>query len=106
MRSKLVLVLVAAVALTAGVASAEDMAGSGVTFMNETQRPITLTAKKTADDNCLKAADLEKIAVDAGQSSTVDSGSSNVCYCLDLVRRNSCTSTWAFAKAGSKVRLR
>jgi hypothetical protein len=113
MRSKIVLVLALVAALSAGAVLAQDtqatqdnMAGGGVTFMNDTQRPITLTAKETTDDNCLRAAELEKVTVDAGQNSTVGSGSANVCYCLSAVRRNSCTGTWAFAKSGAKIRLR
>jgi hypothetical protein len=113
MRSKLVLVLAMVVALSTGAVLAQDTqntpattAGGGVTFMNETQRPITFTAKETADDNCLRAAELEKVTVEAGQNFTVGSGSSNVCYCLSSVRRNSCTGTWTFAEPGAKIRLR
>lgn len=106
MRNKIFLVLAATAALSAGAASAQDTAGTGVTFMNETQRPITFTAKAVSGDDCLAGGELEKLNVDAGQTSQVASGSDNVCYCLGDVRRNSCTTGWTFAKAGSKIRLR
>ena len=105
MRSKLVLAL-AALVLSTGAAFADDMASSGgVKFLNESKRPIELTAKPAADDNCLRSAELQKLEIEPGQSSEV-SAAANVCYCLSQVRRNSCTSSWTLAKAGSTVRLR
>jgi hypothetical protein len=104
MRSKLTLALTLLV-LATGTARADDMASGSVKFLNESKRPIQLTTKASSDDNCLRSADLQKITIEPGQSSEATAGA-NLCYCLGQVRRNSCTSSWTLAKAGSTVRLR
>jgi hypothetical protein len=94
-------------ALGAGALLAQDKmespaAGGGVTFKNDSTRAVQVFARYGADATCDHQPNQVELQVAAGSSSTVDSGSSKVCFCLDVPNRNSCPSGWGEVKAGGK----
>jgi hypothetical protein len=93
-------------ALGAGALLAQDKApapaaGGGVTFQNASSHPLELFARY-GGSNCEHGSNQLELHVAPGSSSTVDSGSSNVCFCLDIPDRNTCPSGWGQVKAGGK----
>ncbi len=107
-RSKWVLLTLALCALAgAGALLAQDhmapAAGSGVTFVNESGHDLQIFARYGGtDDGCMHQPKEQELHVAAKSSSTVDSGDSKVCFCLDVPDRNSCPTGWAMVKAGGK----
>jgi hypothetical protein len=102
-------VLVAAVlciALGAGALLAQDKmaapASGGVTIQNDSNHAIVIFARYGSEGSCEHAPNQVELNVAAGSSSTVDSGSSKVCLCLDIPDRNTCPTGWAQVKAGGK----
>jgi hypothetical protein len=98
-------------ALGAGALLAQDKtaapaAGGGVTFQNDSTHAIEVYARFGADAACDHQPNQVEIQVAAGASGTVDSGSSKVCFCLDVPARNNCPSGWGQVKAGGKRVLR
>jgi hypothetical protein len=107
-RSRWVL-LALALCLAAGTGAlvAQDntagAAAGGVTFVNNSHHDVQVFARYGGtDDSCLHQPNQMELHVTAGSSSTVDSGSSNVCFCLDVPDRNSCPTGWGTVKAGHK----
>jgi hypothetical protein len=98
-------------ALGAGALLAQDKtppaaAGGGVTFQNASNHAIEVYARFGADGTCDHQPNQVEIQVAAGASGTVDSGSSKVCFCLDVPARNNCPTGWGEVKAGGKRVLR
>jgi hypothetical protein len=94
-------------ALGAGALVAQDKmaapaASGGVTFQNDSNHAIQVFARYGAEASCDRQPNQIEIQVAAGASGTVDSGSSKVCFCLDVPDRNSCPSGWGQVKAGGK----
>jgi hypothetical protein len=94
-------------ALGAGALVAQDKtaapaASGGVTFQNDSNHAIQIFARFGADADCDRQPNQVELQVAAGASGSVDSGSSKVCYCLDVPARNSCPSGWSQVKAGGK----
>jgi hypothetical protein len=94
-------------ALGAGALLAQDKAaapasGGGVTFQNESSRSIEVFARYGGEGACEHGSNQVELHVAPGSSSTVDSGSSKVCFCLDIPDRNTCPSGWGQVKAGGK----
>jgi hypothetical protein len=82
---------------------AAGMAGDGVTFVNNSHHDLAVFARYGGEDkSCLHQAKEMELHVAAGSSSTVDSGASDVCFCLDVPDRNSCRDGWQTVKAGHK----
>ncbi len=96
------------IALGAGALLAQDKAaapasgGGGVTIQNDSHHAITVFARYGSEGSCEHAPNQVELNVAAGSSSTVDSGSSKVCICLDIPDRNTCPTGWAQVKAGGK----
>ncbi len=94
-------------ALGAGALLAQDKtaapaAGGGVTFQNDSNHPIEVFARYGGEASCERGSNQVELHVAPGSSSTVDSGSSKVCFCLDIPDRNTCPSGWGQVKAGGK----
>jgi hypothetical protein len=94
-------------ALGAGALLAQDKqaapaGGGGVTFQNDSSHAIQIFARYGNDGDCAGQPNQVELNVAAGTSSTVDSGSSKVCFCLDLPSRNSCPTGWVQVKPGGK----
>jgi hypothetical protein len=94
-------------ALGSGALLAEDTpaapaAGSGVTFVNDSKHAINLFARYGSDEACTSRPKQMELNVAAGSSSTVDSGATKVCFCLDLPDRNNCPTGWIEVKPGGK----
>lgn len=98
--------VVLCMAFGAGALVAQDKAapaaGSGVTFQNDSSHAIQIFARYGSEGSCSSQPNQVELNVAAGTSSTVDSGSSKVCFCLDLPDRNNCPTGWAQVKAGGK----
>ncbi|HEV3075101.1 MAG TPA: hypothetical protein VHB47_11835 [Thermoanaerobaculia bacterium] len=93
------------IALGAGALLAQDKAAAasgGVTIQNDSKRAIQVFARYGSEGSCEHAPNQVELNVAAGSSSTVDSGSSKVCLCLDIPDRNTCPTGWAQVKAGGK----
>jgi hypothetical protein len=99
-------------ALGTGAALGQDKAapaaggGGGVTFQNDSSHAIQVFARYGSDDACARRPNQVELNIAAGSSSTVDSGSTKVCFCLDVPSRNDCPSGWAEVKPGGKRVLR
>jgi hypothetical protein len=94
-------------ALGAGALLAQDKAaapaaGGGVTFQNDSNHPIQVFARYGSDQACVRRPNQVELQVAPGTSSTVDSGSTKVCFCLDVPDRNSCSTGWTEVKPGGK----
>jgi hypothetical protein len=93
-------------ALGAGALLAQDKmapaAGGGVTFQNDSKQPLQIFARYGSGDACEHGSNQVELHVAPGTSSTVDSGSSRVCFCLDVPDRNNCPTGWGQVKAGGK----
>lgn len=93
--------------LGAGALLAQDKmaapaAGGGVTFQNDSNHSLQIFARYGSEASCEHGSSQVELHVAAGSSSSVDSGSSKVCFCLDVPDRNTCPSGWAQVKAGGK----
>jgi hypothetical protein len=95
-------------ALGAGALLAQDKAaappasGGGVTFQNESKNTIEVFARYGGEGACEHGPNTVELHVAPNSSSTVDSGSSKVCFCLEIPDRNTCPSGWGQVKAGGK----
>jgi hypothetical protein len=96
-------------ALGAGALFAQDKSaapagggGGGVTFQNDSNHAIQIFARYGSDDACARRPNQVELNVAPGTSSTVDSGATKVCFCLDIPGRNSCPTGWVEVKPGGK----
>src|SRR5262249_33428579 len=80
-------------------------AGGGVTFTNASSHRVEVYTRY-GGSSCDNAPTAKKVVVEAGQSSAVDSGDSQVCFCLTVPERGTCGGGgWLQAPAGSTQRL-
>ncbi len=110
-RAKWVLASLAVCAvLGTGIVLAQDKpggmgatSGGGVTLVNNSSHDLTVFARFGADESSCehKPSQLE-VRVGAKSSSTVDSGTTKVCFCLDVPSRDTCPNGWGEIKAGGK----
>ncbi len=108
-RAKWVLASLAiCVVLGTGVVLAQKDAGGmpasgGVTLVNNSNHNITIFARFGSDDaSCEHKPSQLEINVPAKGNSTVDSGTTKVCFCLDIPSRDTCPQGWGQIKAGGK----
>jgi hypothetical protein len=101
-RAGAVAVLAITAALSTGALTLA--AGSGVTFMNGSNHKVDIYLRY-GGSSCEDASTVKKLAVDAGQSATADSGDSKVCYCLTVPERATCDGGWLQAASGSTRHL-
>ncbi|HEX4496225.1 MAG TPA: hypothetical protein VIE43_11210 [Thermoanaerobaculia bacterium] len=98
--------LVAGAALTMAAAAADMAAGTGVTFINGSNHHVDIYTRYGSDAGCDFRPNEKKVGIDGGQTGTVDSGSSSVCYCLKVPERGTCPSGgWLQVKAGGTRHL-
>ena len=101
-----VLGLVAGAALSMAAAAADTpAAGTGVTFVNGSNRQITFYTRFGSDASCQGLPKSQTVSLGPNQTVTVDSGDSKVCFCLQVPERRGCPSGWSEVKAGSTRRL-
>lgn len=109
-RTPVFLALAMAAMLSAGAATADDnvgQGGNGVTFMNEGKGAVQVFARFGEASACNDKAQDTRLKIKGGETATIDSGSSAVCYCLSRPDRlNNCSSGWFKAEPGAKLRLR
>lgn len=80
--------------------------GTGVTFVNGSNRRIDVYTQYGSDASCGSKPQAKRITIDAGQSGVLDSGSSKACFCLKVPNRGTCPSGgWTEVKAGATRRL-
>ena len=80
--------------------------GSGVTFVNGSNRRIDVYTQYGSDASCGSKPQAKRITIDAGQSGVLDAGGSSACFCLKVPYRGNCPSGgWAEVKAGATRRL-
>ncbi|HTG31941.1 MAG TPA: hypothetical protein VLB76_03340 [Thermoanaerobaculia bacterium] len=80
--------------------------GTGVTFVNGSNRRIDVYTQYGSDASCGSKPEAKRITIDAGQSGVLDSGSSKACFCLKVPNRGTCPSGgWTEVKAGATRRL-
>lgn len=113
----LALGLIAGMALTLAVAAQDTQGttsntqdtmgtGTGVTFVNGSNRRIDVYTQYGSDASCGSKPQAKRITIDAGQSGVLDSGSSSACFCLKVPYRGNCPSGgWAEVKPGATRRL-
>lgn len=90
---------------TQGTTATAD-AGTGVTFVNGSNRRIDVYTQYGSDASCGSKPQAKRITIDAGQSGVLDSGSSKACFCLKVPNRGTCPSGgWTEVKAGATRRL-
>jgi hypothetical protein len=90
------------IALSAGALA--GAASTGVTFKNDGSRQVDVYTRY-GGTSCDSATTAQKVSIDAGQSATVESGDSKVCYCLLVPERATCPGGWLIAPAGSTQKL-
>ena len=94
------------IALGAGALLAQDKmaapASGGVTFQNDSKNTVEVFARYGGEGACEHGSNQVELHVAPGTSSTVDSGSSKVCFCLEIPDRNTCPTGWGQVKAGGK----
>jgi len=106
----LVLGLVAGAALSMAAMAADTQdataaSGNGVTFVNNGSRQLTFYTRFGSDASCQGLPKAQTVSIAPGQTVTVDSGGSKVCFCLQVPERRGCPSGWSEVKAGGTRRL-
>lgn len=100
-----VLGLIAGVALTAAALAADTTSnGNGVTLVNGSNHHI-YAYTRYGDGSCEGKPKSQTASIEAGQSVTIDSGGSSVCFCLQVPERRTCASGWSEIKAGGTRHL-
>jgi hypothetical protein len=101
-----VLAAMAAVA-TLGVvpaASAEEMAGHGVSLVNSGKQTLYVYTRYGAGSSCDDMRSAKNFKIKSGETAKVDSGDSKVCYCLALPNRtDGCPGGWQEIPAGGSL---
>ena len=108
-RIPVLLALAMGAVLSAGALTADDNIAqdAGVTFMNEGRSAVQIFARYGEEAECSDKSQATRVKIKGGESASVDSGSSELCYCLSRPDRlNVCPSGWFKADAGAKLRLR
>jgi len=97
--------LIAGVALTAAALAADTTGnGNGVTLVNGSNHHI-YAYTRYGDGSCEGKPRSQTASIEAGQSVTIDSGGSSVCFCLQVPERRTCPSGWSEVKAGGTRHL-
>lgn len=106
-RRNTVLALAAVAALgVASVASAEGMAGNGVSFVNSGKSTLYVYTRYGSGSSCDDMRSSKNLKIKAGETAKVDSGDSKVCYCLALPNRtDGCPGGWQEVPAGGSLTI-
>lgn len=101
--------LIAGMAMAMSALAAETPAApansNGATFVNGGNHPVTLYTRFGAEGSCESQPKDQTVTLEAKQTVTVDSGGSNVCFCLQVPERATCGSGWIVVKAGGTRHL-
>jgi hypothetical protein len=102
---KMILAFAAVAALgVASMASAEGMAGNGVSFVNSGSNSIYIYTRWGSGSSCDAMRSAKTLKVKGGETAKVDSGDSKVCYCLALPNRtDGCPGGWQEVAAGGSL---
>ena len=105
-RTRTVMTLAAAAALSLGAALTADAQGSGVSFRNVTDQPIHILARYGSEAKCHRRPEVQKLSVEPGQAAEVAAASS-VCWCKTRsADSDSCVTDWVETSPGAKLRVR
>ena len=97
--------LIAGVALTAAALAADTTSNSnGVTFVNGGNHHVYVYTRY-GEGSCEGKPQSQTASIEAGQSVSIDSGGSSVCFCLQVPERRGCPSGWSEVKAGGTRHL-
>ena len=77
---------------------------TGVTFVNGSTHHIWVYTRY-GEGSCESKPSAQTASLEGGQSVSVDSGSSSVCFCLQVPERRSCPSGWSEVKPGATRHL-
>ncbi len=90
----------------ASLASAADMAGSGVSFVNSGKSTVYVYTRHGAGDSCDNMHGDKTLKIKAGETAKVDSGDNKVCYCLMApTRTDGCSTGWQQVAPGGSLTL-
>lgn len=95
-----------ALSMAAVAQEAAPAAEGGVTFTNGSDRHITFYTRYGSDASCSRKPKSQSVSIAPGQSVSVPSGDSAVCYCLQVPNLRSCPSGWGEVAAGGTRNLR
>jgi hypothetical protein len=88
----------------ATAASAESMAGNGVSLVNSGKNTLYVYTRYGAGSSCDDMRTAKSFKIKAGETAKVDSGESKVCYCLALPNRtDGCPGGWQEIPAGGSL---
>lgn len=92
-------------ALGIGTLQAQE---TGVSFANESSKPVQVVTKFGADVPCAERPHSFEFTLLPGESQDVDSGAGSVCYCDRGIANSaaSCAAGWKETKPGSRLSLR
>jgi hypothetical protein len=77
----------------------------GVTFVNRSRDTQNVLAV-FGGDKCEEMTERAQVAIEAGQSATVESGDKQVCWCASTLGKVGNCTTWTKAKPGKTVTIR
>jgi hypothetical protein len=95
----------ATAARAAETPSGTEAAGSGATFVNSGNHHVTLYTRFGSDGDCEGQPKEQTVNLDPKQTVSVDSGSSNVCFCTRVPDGRTCPSGWITVKPGGTKHL-
>ncbi len=88
----------------ASAASAEEMAGHGVSLVNAGKQTLYVYTRYGAGSSCDDMRGAKTFKIKSGETAKVDSGDSKVCYCLALPNRtDGCPGGWQEIPAGGSL---
>lgn len=96
--------LVAIVAL--GAAPTALAADANVTFKNQTASTQHVLAVYGDEGSCSDMSGKDQITLEPGQSATVESGDSKVCWCTSTLGKVGSCNPWHMTKAGKVQKIR
>lgn|GEM_PF-6468803 len=104
---KSVLTLAIAAFSIALLAPTAEAKGENVTFKNMTADTQYVLAVFGDGGQCSEMSEKEQLAIEPGEEATVESGTSNVCWCNSTFGKiGDCRDSWSKAKAGKTLKIR
>lgn len=100
------LVVCACLVATLAVAPAALADDANVTFKNMTASTQHILAVYGGGGSCADMADKEQLTVEPGDSATVESGDSKVCWCSSTMGKIASCNPWSMTKAGKVQKIR
>lgn len=89
------------------LAPAAQAAGEDVTFKNMTAQTQYVLVVFGDGGQCSEMSEKEQLTLEPGDSATVESGDSNVCWCNSTFGKiGDCRDSWSKTKAGKTQKIR